>query len=133
MTGRITFRRYGRLAAMMAVVVISTGCGDGRSQEERVSQFCQGIKIGEPYDVVAARMAAYDLQANDRAPNIQGGLAGKMPEEDLRKVIGILVEASGSISSTPRPVCVLYHNDSFLGGDSRIVLVEFKADWRNPD
>lgn len=125
--------RRALLMAMLLGTGLLTGCGDGRSPAERVRGFCEGIRVGEPFEGVEARYSAFQLQSYVFAPHPQERLRGIIPEPGLSRVSGILVEAFATAGDGPRPVCAVYYSNGFLGGNGKIVLAEFKAAWSGRD
>jgi len=109
------------------------GCGDQRSPSERVRAFCEGIRVGEPFEEVEARYSRYSLHSLGFAPDPEARLKGIVAETRVSRVSGILVEDSASRRDGPRPVCAIYHNNWFLGGDGKVILAEFKAAWHALD
>lgn len=119
--------------ALLMTILISTGlltgCWDGGSPAERVRAFCEGIRVGEPFEDVEARYSSYNLHSLGFAQNPEGRLKGIVAETSVSRVSGILVEDSALRSDGPRPVCAIYHNNWFNGGDGKVILAEFKAAW----
>jgi hypothetical protein len=85
-------------------------------------------RVGEPSADVEARYAAWNMQAGGFARDPGARLDSRLTLLERRKVTGILVEPSGS-SSGERPVCAIYYSDSFLGGNGKVVLTDFKPAW----
>jgi hypothetical protein len=104
------------------------GCSDGRSPEDRMHAFCDGVRVGEPFTGIEARYPAFRLQPGGFAPDPKVRLVATIPAQELHKVSGILVEPSGS-SPGERPVCAIYYGNPFLAGDGKVILAEFKAAW----
>lgn len=109
------------------------GCGDGRSPSERVRTFCEGIRVGEPFESVETRYSSYNLHSLGFAQAPEERLKGIVAETRVSRVSGILVEDSASRRDGPRPVCAVYHNNWFLGGDGKVILSEFKDAWHGRD
>lgn len=125
--------RHALLIAVLLGAGLLMGCGDQRSPAERVRAFCEGIRVGEPFEAAEARYSSYDLHSMSFAQDPQERLKGIVAETRLGRVSGILVEDSASGRNGPRPVCAIYHNNWFLGGDGKIILAEFKAVWHGRD
>lgn len=125
--------QHALLVIMLLGAGLLAGCGDGRSPSERVRAFCEGIRVGEPFEEVEARYSSHNLHSMSFAPAPEVRLKGIIAETSVNRVSGILVEDSASGKVGPRPVCAIYHNNWFLGGDGKVILAEFKAAWHGRD
>lgn len=113
-----------RTCILMLSTLLLSGCTDGKSGEEKVSAFCQGVKVGESFDEVKARYSASGLQSGGFAPE----LLESSPTQEHQKIAGILVESSDSRGET-RPVCAIYYSSTFRGGDGKVYSAEYKSAW----
>lgn len=113
---------------MVAGALLLSACGDGRPPAARVEGFCAGIRQGEPIRDVLARYEEFDLQPGGFAPDPSERLGSVVDEKARPTLSGVLAEPTGSPPDR-RPVCAIYYSERKKGGDDRVILAEFKADW----
>jgi len=111
--------------------VLTSIVGDLPSSDSPYDQ--NVVEREEPFQGVEARYSAFQLQSYVFAPHLRERLRGIIPEPGLGRVSDILVEAFATAGDGPRPVCAVYYNNWFLGGDGKVVLAEFKAAWSGRD
>ncbi len=106
-----------------------SACGDNRPAVERVQAFCADIRSGEAIQIVLARFGQFGLQPGGVPQNPRDRLRGEVANEMLTHVTGALVESVGSPDGA-RPVCAIYYSDHLKGGTDKVILAEFKREWR---
>lgn len=93
-----------------------------------VSAFCSGIRAGEQFAEVEARYSQFHLQTGGFATDPGVRLEKSLPLKERQEITGILAERAGSRSGERAVLCDLY-SDTFLEGNGKVVLAEFKAAW----